>query len=238
YEAVPVSGRVHVGLDGEASHAFDWDQPQSPEQGAQGAQEGADSTFRPPTDVIVHHALEPWPANGSGILDIKQEGFGKAWIWTRSLAAVPVLKPVVAGFELQRSVTPVSQRDPDRWSVGDVYRVRLTIKSRTATTWAVISDPVPAGATILGSGLGRDSSIETRGEGDTKGRWPSYVERGFSGYRAYYEYLPQGITEIDYTVRLNTAGRFNMPPTRIEALYQPDVHGVLPHEGAVDVAAE
>src|SRR5690606_22122355 len=60
YEAVPVSGRVHVGLDGEASHAFDWDQPQSPEQGAQGAQEGADSTFRPPTDVIVHHALEPW----------------------------------------------------------------------------------------------------------------------------------------------------------------------------------
>ncbi|MDX3895796.1 alpha-2-macroglobulin family protein [Pusillimonas sp.] len=235
YEQVPVSGRVHVGIDGAAGRSFDW---AGPDAASAEAPAEAGGGFRSPSDVSVHRLLQPWPASGSGVLDVKQEGFGTVWVWTRSLAAVPIREPVVAGFELQRSVAPVSQARPDRWSPGDVYRVRLTIKARSATTWAVVSDPIPAGATILGSGLGRDSSIETRTEEVTQGPAPSYVERSFSGYRAYYEYLPQGETQIDYTVRLNTAGRFNMPPTRIEALYQPDVQGILPQAEPMDIRAD
>ncbi|WP_397473043.1 alpha-2-macroglobulin family protein [Pusillimonas sp.] len=240
HEAVPVSGRVHVGVDGEALHTFAWEEPIS-ETGVSPAKktEAADISLNEPADVQIHRVLEPWLASDdTRVLDVTQEGYGKVWVWTRSLAAVPVDKPIVAGYEIQRSVTPVSRRHPNRWSVGDVYRVRLEIKARSAGTWVVVNDPIPAGATILGSGLGRDSSIETRGEGRTQGLTPSYVERSFGGYRAYYEYLPQGVTVVDYTVRLNTAGRFNMPPTRVEALYQPDVHGVLPHHGALEIDDE
>ncbi|WP_026067694.1 alpha-2-macroglobulin family protein [Pusillimonas noertemannii] len=238
YEQVPVSGQVHVGISDTESRSFNWDQPNAAaSQAAQPSGQGG-GDFRSPSDEIVHHLLQPWPASGSGVLDVRQEGFGKIWVWTRSLAAVPVRKPVVAGFELQRSLTPVSRAHPDRWSPGDIYRVRLTITARSASSWAVISDPIPAGATILGSGLGRDSAIATRTEEANRGPAPSFVERSFSGYRAYYEHLPQGVTEIDYTVRLNTVGRFSMPPTRIEALYQPDVQGILPHQGDMDVSVD
>jgi uncharacterized protein YfaS (alpha-2-macroglobulin family) len=34
---------------------------------------------------------------------------------------------------------------------------------------------------------------------------------------------------VEYTVRLNNAGEFALPPTRVEALYAPDVFGAAPN---------
>ena len=73
-------------------------------------------------------------------------------------------------------------------------------------TWVVVSDPVPGGATILGSGLGRDSQIATRGEKRSGSAWPAYEERSFEAFRTYYEYLPRGKHVVEYTVRLNNPG--------------------------------
>ena len=52
---------------------------------------------------------------------------------------------------------------PDQWSRGDVLRIRLEVHTQADMSRVVVSDPVPAGATILGSasasasgsGLGR-----------------------------------------------------------------------------------
>ena len=93
-----------------------------------------------------------------------------------------------------------------------------------------------AGATVLGSGLGRDSAIATEGERERGRGWLAFVERSFEAYRAYYEYLPQGATSIEYTVRLNNVGQFAQPATRVEALYAPEVFGVTPN-AAVKVEA-
>ena len=238
HEGVPVSGRTHVGVNGRATQTYEWHEPDS-EIRDPSAKKAGGTFSRAPANVQTYRVLEAWPSGAdTRVLDVAQEGQGTVWVWTRSLAAVPVDEPIVAGYGLQRTVTPVFRRHPGRWSVGDVYRVTLTINARSASTWAVVDDPIPAGASILGSGLGRDSTIETRTEGGAQGISPTYVERGFDGYRAYYEYLPQGATVVDYTVRLNTAGRFNMPPSRVEALYQPDVYGVLPHRTAIEIGDE
>lgn len=175
-----------------------------------------------------------WPAKGAGQLQLTHGGTGQPWLSVRTLAAVPQDKPITAGLTLARKVTPVSQVKAGQWTRGDVYRVDLTLTARAATVWAVISDPVPAGATVLGSGLGRDSAIMAQAGGgtqptdETTGMWPSYEERRFDGYQAYFEYLPQGVTHVSYTVRLNTEGTFHLPAPRAEALYQAGVYGVLP----------
>jgi uncharacterized protein YfaS (alpha-2-macroglobulin family) len=62
---------------------------------------------------------------------------------------------------------------------------------------------------------------------------PTYVERSFSAYRAYHAMLPKGRLTIDYTLRLNNAGNFALPPTRVEAMYAPDVFGELPNSRVV-----
>jgi len=134
----------------------------------------------------------------------------------------------MAGYRIMRTVTPLEQATKGKWSRGDTYRVKVEVDAQADMTWVAVSDPVPAGATILGSGLGRDSEIATRGE-KQGGMWPAYTERTPEAYRAYYEYLPKGKMSLEYTVRLNNAGNFALPPTRVDALSAPDVFGAAPN---------
>lgn len=64
---------------------------------------------------------------------------------------------------------------------------------------------------------------------------PTWLERRLDAVRAYWETLPAGRTTLTYAIRLETAGRFGAPPTRVEALYAPDVYGETPNAG-LDVA--
>ncbi|MBE2261997.1 MAG: hypothetical protein IAE92_04600, partial [Burkholderiaceae bacterium] len=91
------------------------------------------------------------------------------------------------------------------------------------------SDPLPGGASILGGGLGRDSQIATQGEKRTGAAWPVFEERGFEVFRSYYAWMPKGVTTLQYTLRLNNAGDFALPPTRVEAMYAPEMAGATPN---------
>jgi alpha-2-macroglobulin len=178
--------------------------------------------------------LLPWP-DKTGLLSVTQEGTGKPWLTVQSLAAMPLKAPIRAGYSLVRTVTAVEQKDKAKWSRGDVLRVRLEIDAQSDMSWVVVSDPVPAGATILGSGLGRDSAIATRTERREGSAWAAYEERSFEAMRSYFEYLPRGKHVLEYTVRLNNPGRFGLPPTRVEAMYAPETFGELPN-AALEVA--
>ncbi|WP_454056246.1 alpha-2-macroglobulin family protein, partial [Cupriavidus sp. Marseille-Q8015] len=169
------------------------------------------------------------PAAAPGTLQVEHTGSGRPWATVRALAAVPLREPIAAGYRVRRSVTPVEQAVAGKWSRGDTYRVRLDVEAQADMTWVVVSDPVPTGATILGSGLGRDSAIATRGQGAGTS-YATFTERTPEAYRAYYAYVPKGGFAVEYTVRLNNAGEFAMPPARVEAMYAPDVFGALPVE--------
>jgi alpha-2-macroglobulin len=110
-----------------------------------------------------------------------------------------------------------------------VLRVRLELEAQSDMSWVVVSDPVPGGATLLGSGLGRDSQIATRNEKREGSAWAAFEERSFEAFRNYFEYLPRGKHVVEYTVRLNNPGRFSLPPTRVEAMYAPETFGELPN---------
>ena len=176
----------------------------------------------------------PWP-DKQGILNVTQEGAGKPWLTLQSLAAVPLTAPRRAGYGIARGITAVEQKDKGKWSRGDVLRVRLEVDAQADMTWVVVSDPVPGGATILGSGLGRDSAIATRAERKEGNAWVAYEERGFETFRSYFEVLPRGKHVIEYSVRLNNPGRFALPPTRVEAMYAPESFGEAPN-AAIEVS--
>jgi uncharacterized protein YfaS (alpha-2-macroglobulin family) len=176
----------------------------------------------------------PWKAlagldsvAGDG-LTIRHEGPGRPWVTMQSLAAVPLKAPYAAGYRLTRTVEPVDQKQPGRYSRGDILRIKLEIEARSDMGWVVVSDPVPAGATVLGSGLGRDSAIAAAGNRQKGSAWLAYEERSFDTYRAYYEWVPGGKFSIGYTVRLNNPGKFNLPPSRVEAMYAPELQAMTP----------
>jgi len=169
-----------------------------------------------------------WP-EGKKELTIRHDGRGAPWATVQSLAALPLKEPLSSGYKIERTVTPVSQKTPGVWARGDVARVHLKISAQADMTWVVVDDPVPGGAGVLGSGLGRDSALATQGEQDTGWVWPTFQERSFGAFRSYYEYVPKGDFTVEYTVRFNNAGDFGLPPTRVEAMYSPEMFGELPN---------
>ena len=167
---------------------------------------------------------------GRGLLDIRHQGSGAPWAMIRAMAAIPLHEPLATGFRITRTVTPIEQSRPGVWTRGDVARVHLDLEAQSDMTWVVVDDPIPAGATILGSGLGGQSQLLTRGERQGGGwAWLAYDERRFEGYRAYYELVPQGHWSVEYTVRFDNPGTFQLPSTRVEAMYAPEMFGELPN---------
>jgi hypothetical protein len=170
-----------------------------------------------------------WPAARS-VLDLRHEGGGTPWATIQALAAIPLKTPLSSGYRFQRSVKPIEQRVKGRWSRGDVMRIRLEVDAQSDMSWVVVSDPIPAGGSHLGSRLGGDSQLLTQGE-EWKGNvWPAFEERSAEAFRAYYELVPKGRFVVEHTVRLNQSGRFQLPTTRVEALYAPEMFGEAPNE--------
>jgi uncharacterized protein YfaS (alpha-2-macroglobulin family) len=170
----------------------------------------------------------PWPAAGA-TLKLVHEGGGKPWAAISSTAAVPLREAVSAGYRITRTVMAVEQKTAGTWTRGDVLRVRVEVDAQADMTWVVVADPVPAGATVLGSGMARDSQVAQAGQRGPTGAWPAFEERAQEAFRAYYDYAPKGKWSVEYTLRLNQDGEFNLPPTRVEAMYAPDVNGMLPN---------
>ena len=169
-----------------------------------------------------------WP-RGQETLALAHAGEGAPWAIVQSRAALPLKEPLSTGYGVTRTVKPVDQKSPGGYSRGDTYRVTLEIDAQSDMTWVVVDDPVPSGAAILGSGLGRDSALLTHGEKETGWVWPAFIERTFTAYRAYYYFVPKGKFTVEYTVRLNNAGRFDLPATRVEAMYAPEMLGEVPN---------
>jgi uncharacterized protein YfaS (alpha-2-macroglobulin family) len=204
YESEAVSGKSLAELDA-ARASVDWEK-------------------RPGGD----NAVLSWPKE-PGTLKVSHTGSGRPWVTVRSIAALPLKEPFSSGYAIKKTLTPVQQKKKDVWSPGDVVRVTLSIDSQADMTWVVVSDPVPAGATILGSGLGRDSKLLTTGEKRSGWAWPAFTERTHEAFRTYYEFVPKGKWSVEYTVRLNNVGTFLLPPTRVEALYSPEMFGESPN---------
>jgi hypothetical protein len=205
FEKTPVSGRTVAAL-GEAAREVAW-----------------------PADEAAASLGFPWPP-AAGTLTLTHQGAGRPWAFIESRAALPLTAPLFTGYSIRRTITPIEQSKKGVWTRGDVVRVRLEVDAQSDMGWVVVEDPVPAGASILGGGLGRDSVVLTGGERREGWVEPAYEERRFDAFRAYYSYVPEGSFVVEYTLRLDSAGSFVLPTTRVEAMYAPEMFGELPNE--------
>ncbi len=211
FESVPVKGTTAVSL-AAAAQQLDW---------AHDPSGGNLSLAWPPARADLH---------------IDHNGSGNPWVQIRARAAIALKSPFNSGYRITRTLSAVDTNHSGGWRRGDIVRVHLKIEAQTDMAWVVVNDPLPAGASHLGTGLRRDSAIATAGENigaeninNNDYYLPDFVERPFDAFRAYYEYIPKGTFEVEYTIRLNQAGVFQLPPTRVEALYEPEMMGELPN---------
>jgi hypothetical protein len=168
-----------------------------------------------PASLMLSHSTQPRP-----------------WATVSVRAAVPLSAAAFAGYRVSREVSFLERKRPGAVSSGDVVKVRISVDAPVDRTWVVVEDPVPAGASVISGGGGQSALLAGRANGG-EGAWPSYIERGNDAWRAYFGWMPQGRTTVEYALRINGAGRFQLPPTRVEAMYSPEIHAALPNKPLV-----
>lgn len=204
FEKEPVTGATRLAY-ADAEHSAEWT--------TASREETAEFSWRDtPGDLVIDH-----------------RGGGRPWAMVQALAALPLKETLSSGYRIERTVSPIEQRIPGRWSRGDLIRIRLDLEAQSDMTWVVVDDPIPAGATILGGGLGGQSGLALHGERREGWVRPAFEERRFDAFRAYYRWVPKGKWAVEYTVRLNNPGVFQMPATRVEAMYAPEMFGERPN---------
>jgi uncharacterized protein YfaS (alpha-2-macroglobulin family) len=198
-----------------------------------------------PLAVDLRQASFPLPA-AQMPLRLAQSGGAGPWASVSVSAAVPLTKPLNAGYRMTRKVDVVQARTAGVLTRGDVVKVTITIEATAERNWVVIDDPIPAGGTIIGDLGGQSKILADQGktgdgfdfvalDGDGKlwnvevGAQLAYVERGNDAWRAFFSWVPRGKLTVSYLVRLNAAGRFNLPPSRVEAMYSPAIRAQLPN---------
>ena len=205
YEKTRVTGTTRAAL-GAVSRSVDW--AQSPK--------GAGLAL-------------PWPPRREDVV-VEHAGTGKPWVTLQARAAIPLKAPLSNGYAVTKTLIAVEQKTAGTWSRGDIVRVRLDVDAQSDMTWVVVNDPIPAGASHLGSGLGGQSRIALAGQQQSGCPCVAFEERAFDGVRAYFPYVRKGKWTYEYTIRLNQSGRFELPTTRVEALYAPEAFGELPND--------
>lgn len=174
-----------------------------------------------------------WPAGAAG-LRLRQDGPGRPWATVQSLAAIPIDTPVSSGFTLTKRIEPLQQRQAGRLSRGDVVKVTLDAAAQTDAAWVALRDPVPAGATILGSGLGGGSLVANAvAAAAAPCPCPAFTERSAEAFTQYYEWVPQGPFRAEYVMVLGQDGTLLLPPSRVEAMYAPDTFAESPNAPVV-----
>ncbi len=236
FEAVAVAGNTKASMS-TGNAAVDWSKVERIKTtDASGAAHQSTWFGAPaaPGNLRNNSMFLPWNKSAAkDTLNVSHLGPGKPWLTLQSVAAIALKEPFNAGYQITKTITPVEQANKalpaGSYTRGDVLRITLEVNASADMSWAVITDPVPGGATILGSGLGRDSEIATKDEKRSGAGWPAFEERSFESFRSYYQYLPKGIVKMEYTIRLNNVGEFSLPPSRVEAMYAPEMFGEAPN---------
>src|SRR5262249_40519024 len=129
-------------------------------------------------------------------------------------------------FRITKRVEPIEAAEPGVLHRDDRLRIRLEVEAQSDMGWVVVDDPIPAGASHLASGIGSRAGTHP----DELDRLtPTFVVRTCPAFHAYYDYVPKGRFVVEYVIRLSQPGTFQLPPTRVEALYAPETFGELPN---------
>ncbi|AXX15875.1 peptidase inhibitor [Leptospira borgpetersenii serovar Ceylonica] len=180
----------------------------------------------PPTVLI------PMPKYAQN-LKFVQNGSGRPYVVIHTKAALPLKEKLESGMKMEKEMLDESGKKKSSFREGDLVRVRLKIYTESDLSWIAVKDPIPAGANILGTGLGNDSSSSELAKDDNGWSSPTFVEKKWEGYTAYFEHLPAGSVILEYVYRINHAGKFVLPPTRAEAMYLPDQFAEIPNSDQI-----
>lgn len=184
----------------------------------------------------------------SGNLTFEKQGAGSLFYEAR-LAYAPIAlpsAPLERGLSLQKSLRRVDAGSlasalaapfdaaarPASFAGGDLVLVDVVVGAPSQRHFVVVEDPLPAGFEAVDASLATTSStLDVNAAGTdadaASGFRSSWFRRELRDDRVLFfvDSMPAGLYRYRYLARATSLGRFVVPPTRAEQMYQPEVFG-------------
>jgi uncharacterized protein YfaS (alpha-2-macroglobulin family) len=145
----------------------------------------------------------------------------------------------VAPAAVSDSLAVIPKRSADAVNAGELVIVDLLFESAEPRDHVVIDDPLPAGLEALDYDL--DTTSKASRDAETKDVDPkaTFLGTTFRTAKArrevrddrvvtVFDRIQPGMYRVRYLARATSIGSFIVPPTRIEAMYAPEVYGRTP----------
>jgi hypothetical protein len=158
-----------------------------------------------------------------------------------------VMRAVKPG-QIGASLARVPESGVTHFSAGDIVLVDLVVVAPSPSKFVAIDDPLPAGLEAIdknlsttaswfdvGSSGGEEGGVNCPGcsqeQDDALAKGGAYLDvwhhQELRDDRALFfvDDMPAGMFHFRYLARATAIGRFVVPPTKAEAMYEPDVFG-------------
>ncbi len=124
------------------------------------------------------------------------------------------------GFTLKRQLFNIRRGDEsDKARVGEMMKVRLEVTTHREQNYVALVDPLAAGVEAINPKLATEAgdSLNTQ----RSYRW-THQEMHDDKVTVFANHLAIGTYVYEYFIRARIRGSFNVPPTTVEAMYEPE----------------
>jgi hypothetical protein len=135
------------------------------------------------------------------------------------------------GFSVVKTIEPLSGPSDSILTTGSMMKVSITVSSSQDRHFVVVEDPVPAGFEIVNTAFATTAANIQDEEGEKeRGDW--WYENAFHHVEKYDDRVilfaddfRAGSHTYTYLVQVARSGSYQMPSTRAEGMYEPEVFG-------------
>lgn len=142
----------------------------------------------------------------------------------------------VAPAAVEEALASVPKRSAEAVNAGELVVVDLLFESAEPRDHVVLDDPLPAGLEALDYDLDTTSQASRDAEERALARKETFLGTTFRSAKSrrevrddrvvtFFDRIEPGMYRVRYLARATSVGSFVVPPTRIEAMYAPEVFG-------------
>lgn len=169
-------------------------------------------------------------------LQVSRQGTGTLYLSAQLKYALKSSPPAAdAGLSVVKQVEVVGAPVKGDYPAGTLLRVRLTVCSSEPRSFVVVNDPVAAGMEVVQTGFATERHDLEGGVEEEHSWWGGFNHQETYDDRVllFADDLDAGVHHYSYYLRAAFPGRYRMPPTLVECMYEPEIFGRTSSEEVV-----
>lgn len=161
------------------------------------------------------------------ILKLKKTGNGRIYYTLKyRYTKTGIVKQIFNGFKIEREYLNIYDEPVKSFKKGELYKVKLKIKTDKPRTFVILEDNIPAGFEIVKKEF-LTEFLNLAGFNYNRLWWGDFYHEEFYKDKVITTsiYLSEGEHVYTYYVKSFVSGKFNVPPANVFEMYNPEIFG-------------